>query len=106
MISSLSPGFLAAGLALAAAPVLLHLLARRPPERQPLPTARFLVEDARTFLRLQNRPTDLPLLCVRIAFALALGASFAGMTWIPARTCPGRLGLPPRGAGGAGVRAP
>lgn len=98
MISSLSPGFLAAGLALAAAPVLLHLLARRPPERQPLPTARFLMEDARTFLRLQNRPTDLPLLCVRIAFALALGASFAGMTWIPDRNGPGRVVLLDGGA--------
>jgi len=98
VISALSPVFLAAGLALATAPIVLHLLARRPPERQPLPTARFLREDARTLLRLQKRPTDLRLLSVRIAFALALGASFAGMTWTPDRAEAGRVVLLDAGA--------
>jgi hypothetical protein len=93
VISALSPAFLAAGAALAVLPLLLHLLARRPPERRPLPTARFLSEDARTLLRIQRVPTDLPLLLVRMAFAIALGAVFAGIVWTPDRTGDGHVVL-------------
>lgn len=81
MISALFPGFLAAGALFAAVPVVLHLLSRQPPDRQELPTARFLREDRRTLLRLTNRPTDLLLLLTRVLFALALGVGFAGVTW-------------------------
>jgi len=98
VISALFPGFLAAGAAFAIAPILLHLLARRPPDRQPLPTARFLREDARTFLRLQRRPTDLVLLAVRVLFAVSLGAAFAGMTWTSARDGDGHVVLLDAGA--------
>lgn len=86
MIAALAPGFLAVGALFAALPVVLHLLSRRPPDREALPTARFLVEDRRTLLRPTRRPSDLPLLVVRVLFALVLGAAFAGLTWLPERT--------------------
>jgi len=98
MISALAPGFLIAGAVLAVAPILLHLLARRPPDLEPLPTARFLREDAKTLLRLQKRPSDVALLVLRVLFALSLGAAFAGMTWIPGRTGSGRIVLLDAGA--------
>ena len=98
VISALFPGFLAAGAALAIAPILLHLLARRPPDRQPLPTARFLRNDARTFLRLQRRPTDLVVLAMRVLFAVSLGAAFAGMTWTSPRDGRGHIVLLDAGA--------
>jgi hypothetical protein len=86
MISALFPAFLAAGIAFAAVPLALHLITRRPPQRKPLPTARFLTEDARTLLRVQRVPTDLPLLALRVMFAVALGAAFAGLVWTPDRS--------------------
>jgi len=81
MIQSAIPGFLMAGAAFTLIPIGLHFLTRRPPARRPLPTARFLSEDPRTELRLRNRPVDLVLLAVRVAFALLLGAAFAELTW-------------------------
>lgn len=86
MISTLFPGFLVAGALFATLPVALHLLARRPPDRRPLPTARFLREEQRTLLRMSRRPSDVPLLIVRMLFALTLGACFAGVTWASERT--------------------
>ncbi len=93
MIATLFPGFLAAGALLAAVPVVLHLLSRRPPDRRPLPTARFLHEDPRTLLRVSRRPSDIALLVVRVLFALTLGACFAGMTWTSARSGVARIVL-------------
>jgi hypothetical protein len=98
MITALFPAFLAAGVVVAVIPVGLHLIARRPPERRPLPTARFLREDARTFLRLRRRPTDVPLLLLRVLFALTLGFAFAGLTWTRARSGDGRVVLIDGGA--------
>ena len=85
MIGVLAPAFLAAGAALALVAVGLHLLSRRPPGLKPLPTARFLRDDPRTLLAVERRPRDLPLLLVRVAFALTAGAAFAGLTWTPDR---------------------
>ena len=78
------PAFLWAGTAFALLPLALHFLTRRPPERQPLPTARFLRPDARTLLRFQRTPTDALLLALRLLFALLLGAAFADVSWQPA----------------------
>jgi hypothetical protein len=78
------PGLLWAGLLLALLPPLLHLITRRPRERRPLPTARFLAPDARTTVWLQRRPTEVPLLLLRSLFLLLLGAAAAGPAW-PAR---------------------
>ncbi|MDA0329475.1 MAG: BatA domain-containing protein [Gemmatimonadetes bacterium] len=93
MITALVPAFLAAGVALAMVPIALHFIARRPPDLRPLPTARFLTEDARTFLRVRRTPSDVRLLLVRIGFALLLGASFAGMTWTADRAGMGHVVL-------------
>jgi hypothetical protein len=83
MIRLAAPGFLVAGALVALAAVALHLLVRSPPERAPLPTARFLSPVRRAAVRLVRRPTDVVLLAVRVLFALALGAAFAGPVWSP-----------------------
>ena len=99
MISVLLPGFLLAGAGLAGVVGALHLLARRPPAREALPTARFLKEDARTLLRLQPRPTDVPLMMLRMGLVLCLAAAFAGMVWTPGRSGEGHVVLLDAGAG-------
>jgi hypothetical protein len=93
VISALYPGFLAAGVVFATVPVVLHLLARRPPHRRPLPTARFLRREERTLLRPSRRPSDLLLLAVRVLFALVLGACFAGLAWTADRAGTERIVL-------------
>jgi hypothetical protein len=77
------PALLAAGILAALVPLLLHLIARRPPERMALPTARFLQPDARTAIRLRRRPTDLLLLALRMLLLALLGAAAAGPAWLP-----------------------
>lgn len=80
------PGFLLAGAILALVPVLLHLIARRPPARAPLPTARFLTPDRRMRVRIERRPTDLPLMALRCLFILLLLAAFAEPRLEPRRS--------------------
>lgn len=92
MIRFAAPGFLLAGALVALVPLALHMLARLPPERRPLPTARFLTADRRTRLRLR-RPSDLVLLTLRLALLLLLGAAFAGPEWLPERTGSGTIVL-------------
>jgi hypothetical protein len=77
------PGLLAAGLLAALVPLVLHLIARRPPERVALPTARFLAPDSRTAIRLRRRPTDLLLLALRMLLMALLGAAASGPAWLP-----------------------
>lgn len=98
MITFAAPAFLAGGALLALGPLVLHMLARTPPERRPLPTARFLEPDPRTRLRLR-RPADLLLLALRVAFLVLLGAAFARPAWVPQRDGGGRLVLLDAGAG-------
>lgn len=85
MIELAAPGFLVAGAALALVPLALHMLARTPPERRALPTARFLTVDRRTRLRMR-RPSDLLLLALRMALLVLLGAAFARPEWLPERS--------------------
>ncbi len=75
------PAFLLAALATAAVPLLLHLLARRPPPAIALPTARFVHPALRSRLRLQRRPADRLLLLLRILFLILLGLAFSGARW-------------------------
>ena len=98
MLEFARPAFLVAGALAALVPPVLHLIARRPPERAPLPTARFLRPDARTRVRVQRRPTDLLLLLLRSAFLLLLGAALAGPSWVPARAGTLEVVLLDRGA--------
>jgi hypothetical protein len=81
MIDFALPAFLWAGAFAALLPVALHLIARRPPDRVPLPTARFLRQDQRTRLRIRRRPSDLLLMAIRAGFLLALGLGLAAPTW-------------------------
>jgi hypothetical protein len=84
VIAFLAPGFLLAGAAAALVPLVLHMLARTPPERRPLPTARFLTPDRRTRLRLRA-PAQRWLLALRMLLLVVLGAAFARPEWRPAR---------------------
>ncbi|MGI9628991.1 MAG: BatA domain-containing protein, partial [Longimicrobiales bacterium] len=85
------PAFLLAGTVMAAVVLALHLLRRRPPDRRPLPTARFLEERPRVLLRFQQVPDNIPLLLLRMAFALALGAAFSGLSWTEPRVGDGHV---------------
>jgi hypothetical protein len=78
-----APAFLLAGALAMLVPLALHLIRRRPPGRAPLPTARFLVEDPRKAVRV-SRPTDLPLLVLRMLLLLLLGFGLARPAWLPA----------------------
>ena len=100
MISLGTPFALIAGGVLACAVFVLHLLAPRPPDRAPLPTARFLREEARTTLRFRRRPTDIPVLAARMLLALLLGLLFAQPRWLPEQDAGvTRIVLLDRGAG-------
>lgn len=83
MLTLAAPAFLLAGALAMLVPLALHLIRRRPPQRAPLPTARFLVEDARNAVRV-SRPTDLPLLALRMLLLLLLGLALARPAWLPA----------------------
>lgn len=102
MITLAAPAFLVAGTLLALVPLALHMLARTPPDRRPLPTARFLEVDRRTRLRLR-RPADLLLLAMRMALLLLLGAAFARPAWVADREGGARVVLLDAGAGMAGA---
>ena len=95
------PGFLLAGALAALVPLALHLIRRRPPGRAPLPTARFLAEDPRNAVRV-SRPTDVPLLVLRMLLLLLLGAALARPAWVPAPRGTSTVVLLDRGASMAG----
>jgi hypothetical protein len=78
-----APAFLLAGALAALVPLAAHLIRRRPPQRAPFPTARFLAPDPRNAVRV-SRPTDLGLLLLRMAVLLLLGAGLARPSWLPA----------------------
>jgi hypothetical protein len=73
----LAPWWLGAAAAMAAAVVALHLLARRRPRVMLFPTARFIPDRPATAASLATRPTDLPLLLLRVLLLLLLGTAFA-----------------------------
>jgi hypothetical protein len=83
MLTLGAPLFLLAGALAALIPLALHLIRRRPPTRSPLPTARFLSEDARSSIRV-SRPTDRLLMALRMLLLLLAGAAFARPSWTPA----------------------
>jgi hypothetical protein len=100
------PAFLLAGALAMLVPLALHLIRRRPPMRAPLPTARFLTEDPRNAVRV-SRPTDLPLLILRMLLLLLLGFALARPAWVPAPEGTSTVVLLDRGASmrGDGWRA-
>lgn len=106
MLTFAAPAFLLAGALAMLVPLALHLIRRRPPFRAPLPTARFLVEDPRNAVRV-SRPTDLPLLLLRMLLLLLLGLALSRPAWIPAPEGTSTVVLLDRGAAmrGEGWRA-
>lgn len=83
----LAPAFVFASLAVAAAIVALHFIVTRQPRAAILPTARFVPDTRATTVARARRPSDLPLMLLRVLTVLAAGAGLAK----PALT-------PPRGA--------
>lgn len=81
----LSPWWLGAAGALAAAVVALHLLARRRPRPYLFPTARFIPDRPASAPSVASRPADLPLLFLRILLVVLLGAAFAQPVIAPER---------------------
>jgi hypothetical protein len=74
----LAPFWFAVAAIAAAGIFALHLITTRRPPAAPLPTARFVPGgDARAASR-ASRPTDVPLLLVRLLALVLLGAAFAG----------------------------
>jgi len=78
-----APIWLAATGVAAAVAVGLHLLARRPPRSWLLPTARFLPDRPTRATAPTTRPTDLPLLLLRVTVLLLLGAALARPQFAP-----------------------
>lgn len=73
----LAPGWIGVAAAMGAAVVVLHLLARRRPRPFSFPTARFVPDRPSTAASLAARPTDLPLLLLRLLLVFLLGFAFA-----------------------------
>lgn len=74
----LAPLYFAVAAIAAAGIFAWHLIATRRPPSAPLPTARFVPHgDARAASR-TSRPTDVPLLLLRVLALVLLGAAFAG----------------------------
>ena len=74
----LAPLWFAVAAVAAAGIVALHLITTRRPPAAPLPTARFVPDgDARAASH-ASRPTDVPLLLLRLLALVLLGAAFAG----------------------------
>ena len=73
----LAPWWLGISAALGAAVVALHLLARRRPRLFYFPTARFIPDRPSTAASLAARPTDLPVMLLRLLLVLLLGFALA-----------------------------
>lgn len=87
----LSPGFLYAALAVAAAVVALHFIVTRQPRAGVLPTARFVPDLPATATATAKRPTDLLLMLLRVLLVLAVGAALAKPVLKPSRGASARV---------------
>lgn len=76
-MSFIAPWWLGVSALLGAGVVALHLLARRRPRLFYFPTARFVPDQPSTAASLAMRPTDLPVLLLRLLLVLLLGAALA-----------------------------
>jgi hypothetical protein len=84
-MSFLAPGFFFASLAVAAGIVALHFIVTRQPRAGVLPTARFVPNLPATAIARATRPSDLPLLLLRVLLVLAAGAGLARPVFEPSR---------------------
>lgn len=89
----LAPMFLAAGVVVVGAIVLLHFLARQRPRPAVLPTARFVPDRPARWPSPAPKPTDWLLLALRVLAILAVATAFAGPRRQPERSITGRIVL-------------
>ena len=101
----LAPLFLAAAALAALGVVAMHFLARRRPPAGMFPTARFVPDRAVRATSRSPRPTDLPLLALRVLVVLLVGAAFAGLVRAPARRASARVILVDRSRSAADAGA-
>lgn len=87
----LAPGFLFASLAVAAAIIALHFIVTRQPRSAILPTARFVPDTRATTVAPARRPSDLPLMLLRVLLVLAAGAGLARPVLTPLRGAEARV---------------
>jgi hypothetical protein len=87
----LAPGFLFASLAVAAAIVALHFIVIRQPRAAILPTARFVPDTRATTIARDRRPSDLPLMLLRVLTVLAAGTGLARPVFTPSRSAHARV---------------
>lgn len=80
-----APLWLAGAAACSLVVVALHLLARRRPRTFIYPTARFIPEQAASAPAASRRPSDLPLLLLRVVIILLTGTAFARPSLPPPR---------------------
>lgn len=87
----LAPGFLYASLAVAAAVIALHFIVTRQPRAGILPTARFVPDLPATATARATRPSDIPLMLLRVLLVLAAGAGLAKPIFKPSRGAEARV---------------
>jgi hypothetical protein len=87
----LAPGFFFASLAVAAAVVALHFIVTRQPRAGILPTARFVPDLPATATARATRPSDIPLMLLRVLIVLAAGAGLAKPIIKPSRGAEARV---------------
>jgi len=87
----LAPAFFYASLAVAAAVVALHFIVTRQPRAGILPTARFVPDLPATATARATRPSDIPLMLLRVLLVLAAGAGLAKPILKPSRGAEARV---------------
>ncbi|HSA56005.1 MAG TPA: BatA domain-containing protein, partial [Gemmatimonadaceae bacterium] len=87
----LAPGFLVATLVAALAAIALHFIAWRRPDDLMLPTARFVPDRSSRRSARAARPSDLPLLLLRLAVLALIGAALARPVLTPRRAGVARI---------------
>jgi hypothetical protein len=90
-VTFLAPGYLFAALAVATAMAALHFIVVRQPRSTMLPTARFVPDSRATTVAPARRPSDLPLLLLRMLIVLAAGAGLAKPVLSPSRDAQARV---------------
>jgi Aerotolerance regulator N-terminal len=90
-VTFLAPAYLLAAVAVAAAIVALHFIVVRQPRSTMLPTARFVPDTQATTVAPARRPSDLPLMFLRMLIVLAAGAGLAKPVLSPTRAATARV---------------
>ena len=87
----LAPGYLFGALAVAGMIAALHFIVLRLPRAGILPTARFVPDTPATTVAAARRPTDLPLMFLRMLIIVAAGAALARPVLTPSRRAEARV---------------